>query len=170
MHPSKRFLWFFALAAIIAVTAACGGAAEEAPMEEATPAEEEAPAPEPEETPPPVMEEPEPEEPAAPTLTGDIVEVGEGAMDWYNAATREEPGRYWWQVQLRNDTTQTLDLTVTWQFLDENDGEIKTDRETVRVSPADTGTFRGEGELERDAARSVAGYTYYWDWEIVESN
>ncbi|MGD8328761.1 MAG: hypothetical protein PVJ49_04945 [Acidobacteriota bacterium] len=170
MHSSKRLMWLVAAVALIALTAACGGQpAEETPAEQpaateepAAAAPEAAPEPEPEMTPE------EPAAPAQPQLQGNIVEVGEGEFTWLNAATRETPGRYTWKVQLRNDTTQTLDITVTWQFLDENENTIKTDRETVRVEPAATGSFEGQGEMERDAARSVAFTSYSWDWKIVE--
>ena len=89
---------------------------------------------------------------------------------WTTAATREVPGQYYWLVQLRNDTTQTLDITVNFDFLDENDGVVKTDRKTERLQPAETRIFRVEGEMNRDQARAVLGYSYVWDWEIVGAN
>jgi hypothetical protein len=172
MHPSKRLMWLVAAVAVIALTAACGSQpAEQTPAEQpaateepAATAPEAAPEPEPEQE----MEPEEPATPQQPPLQGNIVEVGEGEFAWLNAATRETPGRYTWTVRLRNDTTQTLDLTVTWQFLDENENTVKTDRVTVRVEPAATGTFEGQGEMERDAARSVAYTSYSWDWKVVE--
>ena len=166
MHTRKRLVWFLALTTVVAFSAACGGAAEE-PAEAPAPVEE----PEPVAEPAPVEPEPEPEpQQQQVTLVGDIVEVGEGEMDWLRAASRDEPGRYYWQVQLRNDTTATLDLTVTWEFLDENEEVVKSDNTTVRVAPAETGTFRLEGDMVRDDYWRVAGYTYSWDWAIVESN
>lgn len=170
MHTRKRLVWFLALTTVIALTAACDGAAEE-PVEEAPPAEESAPVAEAAPAPEPT---PEPEEPAAPTepqLEGEIVEI-EAAheMDWTTAASREVPGKYFWVVQLRNDTTQMLDITVTFEFLDENEAEVKTDRRTVRVSPAEVGTFRVEGEMDRDHSRAVERYTYTWTWEIVQAS
>lgn len=172
MHPSKRLMWFMALAAVVTLTAACSGQpADEPPNEEPAPAAEAAPAadaaPEPEPAPVPEPLPEEPAEPAAPQLQGEIVEIGEAEMDWFNAATREVPGKYYWVVQLRNDTMQVLDITVVFQFLDENDGVIKTDRKTVRLQPAGPGTFRVEDEMQRDDARAVVGYTYSWDWAIV---
>ncbi len=171
MHPSKRLMWFMALASVVTLTAACAGQpADETPNEEpaaeAAPVAETAPEPVPE-----PMPEPMPEEPPAPevqVLKGEIVEI-EAAhdMDWTTAATRQVPGKYFWVVQLRNDTTQVLDITVIFQFLDENDGVIKTDRKTVRLQPAGNGTFRVEDEMQRDEARSVDSYSYYWDWAIV---
>jgi predicted small lipoprotein YifL len=160
-------MWMIAMVALVALTAACGGQPPEEPPPAEEPAEEPAPA---ETTPAPVIvpEPAEPAEPQEPQLTGNIVEVDSG-MDWFNPATRETPGRYWWQVRLRNDTNQTLDITVTFTFLDLNEQEVKTDRKTVRVQPAETGTFRVEDEMVRDVARSVDGYTYSWDWQIVTS-
>jgi hypothetical protein len=172
MHPRKRWTWFVLLVAAVALSAACGGqpetAEEAAPApaaEETAPAAEVAPEPEPE----PIAEEPV--EQAPPQLTGNIVEI-ESAHDfgWTNAATREVPGKYYWVVQLRNDTTQTLDITVKFDFLNESDAIIKTDRVTVRMQPAENGTFRGEGEMARDNARAVASYSYLWDWVIVEGS
>jgi len=179
MHTRKRLVWSLALTTVIALTAACGGQAEE-PVEEPAPAEEPAPLaeaapvpeplPEPEEPAEPAEPE-EPAEPAEPQLEGEIVEIEDAQeMDWFNPASREEPGRYYWVVQLRNDTTQTLDITVTFDFLDENEATVKTDRSTVRVSPAEVGTFRVEGEMDRDLSRSVDGYTYTWGWRVVESS
>ncbi len=172
MHPRKRWISLLTLATVVALSAACGGGqTAEPPAEEAAPAPEEAPvaevAPEPEPEPMPV----EPVE-QAPTLTGNIVELelSEEQMVWTTAATREVPGEYYWVVQLRNDTTQTLDITVSFDFLDENDSVVKTDRKTERLQPAETKTFRVEGEMNRDQARAVLGYSYVWDWEIVGSN
>ena len=88
-------------------------------------------------------------------------------MDWFNPATREVPGKYFWVVQLRNDTTQVLDITVIFQFLNADEDVIKTDRKTVRLQPAGNGTFRVEDEMQRDDARAVDSYTYSWDWTIV---
>lgn len=169
MQPSKRLMWLVSMVAAVALTAACGGQpAEQAPAEQPAASEEPAPAAEAAPEPEPEMM-PEETEPAQPQLQGNIVEVGEAEMDWFNAATRETPGRYYWQVQLRNDTTQTLDITVTFQFVNENDEVVKTDRTTVRVQPAETGTFRVEDEMQRDQARAVASYVYSWDWKIVEN-
>lgn len=171
MHTRKRLIWSLAVTTAIALTAACGGQAEP-PAEQAAPAED--PAPVAEAAPVPELL-PEPEEPAAPAepqLEGEIVEIEDAQeMEWFGPApTREVPGRYYWVVQLRNDTTQTLDITVTFDFLDENEATVKTDRLTVRVSPAEVGTFRVEGEMERDLSRSVDGYTYTWGWKLVESS
>jgi len=101
-------------------------------------------------------------------LRGNIVEIDEGVFDWLSAATREEPGKYYWFVKLRNDTTQTLDITVTFEFLDASDGVIKTDRKTERLPPAAEATFRVESEMDREPALAVENYTYSWDWAIVE--
>ena len=57
-----------------------------------------------------------------------------------------------------------------FQFLNEEDGVVKTDRKTMQLPPAGTEIFRVEGEMNRDDARAVISYTYTWDWEIVESN
>jgi hypothetical protein len=91
-------------------------------------------------------------------------------MVWLTAATREVPAKYYWVVSLRNDTTQTLNITVNFQFLNEEDGVVKTDRETMQLPPAGTEIFRVEGEMNRDDARAVISYTYTWDWEIVEGS
>ncbi len=167
MHPSKRVMWFMALAAVVTLTAACAGQpADETPNEE--PAAEPAPAVETAPEPEPVPEPEEPPEPEAPQLQGEIVEIESAHdMDWFNPATREVPGKYFWVVQLRNDTTQVLDITVIFQFLNADEDVIKTDRKTVRLQPAGNGTFRVEDEMQRDDARAVDSYTYYWDWTIV---
>ena len=173
MHPRKRWIWFVALVTAAALSAACGGQAadtaeEQAPapaVEEQAPAAEVAPAPEPE----PMPEEPA--APAAPQLQGTIVEEAEAhEMVWLTAATREVPAKYYWVVRLRNDTTQTLNITVNFQFLDEEDGVVKTDRKTMQLPPAGAENFRVEGEMGRDDARAVISYTYTWDWEIVEGS
>ncbi len=171
MYPRKRLISFLALAVLVTLVAACGGQAADPPAEEAPAPEETAPpaeaAPEPAVEPEPIPEEPQ--EPAAPPLTGNIVEIEEAQdFDWFNAATREVPGRYYWEVRLRNDTTQTLDITVKFDFLDEQDGIIKTDRKTERLQPAEAKTFRFEDEMNRDQSRAVVNYSYVWDWEIVE--
>ncbi len=170
MHTRKRLVSSLTLIAVIALTAACGGAAEE-PVAEAPPAAEPAPiTPEAAPVPEPVPEPVEPAAPAEPQLEGDIVEVGEGEFAWTTAASREVPGKYYWEVRLRNDTTQTLDITVTYEFTNAEGQLIKTDRSTVRISPAETGTFRVEDEMNRDDSRAVEFTTYSWSWEIVESS
>lgn len=171
MHTRNRLVWSLTLIAVVALTAACGGGAEE-PVAEAPPAAEPAPVtPEATPVPEPVPEPVEPTAPAEPQLEGTIVEIESAHdMDWTTAASREVPGKYFWVVQLRNDTTQVLDITVTFEFLDENEAEVKTDRKTVRVSPAQVGTFRVEGEMDRDHSRAVDGYTYTWAWEIVQAS
>lgn len=169
MHTPKRLVWSLALTTVIALTAACGGGAEE-PVEETPSAEEPAPVAEAAPEPEPMLEPEEAAAPVEPQLEGAIVEIEEAHdMGWTTAASREVPGEYYWDVQLRNDTTQTLDITVTFEFLDENEGVVKTDRSTKRVSPAATGTFHVEGQMNRDDSRAVDGYTYTWAWAIVTS-
>jgi hypothetical protein len=160
MHARIRLTRFVAFAAIAALTIACGGQPVEPP-----------PAEEPVEAPAPVQPEvtpiPEPEIPAVPQLQGNIVGVDD-TWEWLSAPTRENPARYKWTVSLRNDTTQTLDITVRFDMVDADERIIKTDRRTVRVAPADTATAQFEGEMPFDVARSFDSYTYTWDWEIVE--
>ena len=169
MHTRNRLVWSLALTTIIALTVACGGGAEE-PAENTLPAEEPTAVSETSPEPDPMLEPEQPAAPAEPQLEGAIVEMEEAHdMAWTTAASREVPGEYYWVVQLRNDTTQTLDITVTFEFLDENGGVVKTDRSTERISPAASGTFRVEGQMNRDDSRSVDGYTYTWSWEIVTS-
>jgi hypothetical protein len=160
------------MATIVALGAACGGQTADTPAEEAPAPEEPAPAPEVAPAPEPEPMPEVPQEPAVPQLTGNIVEMdlGEEQMVWTTAATREVPGRYYWLVRLRNDTTQTLDITVSFDFLDEQDAVVKTDRKTERLQPAEEKLYRVEGEMNRDQSRAVVGYSYVWDWEIVEGN
>ena len=170
MHTRNRLVWSLALTTIIALTVACGGGAEE-PAENTPPAEEPTTVSETSPEPEPLLEPEQPAAPAEPQLEGAIVDISseDPQMDWTTAASREVPGEYYWVVQLRNDTTQTLDITVTFEFLDENEDVVKTDRSTERISPAASGTFRVEGQMNRDDSRSVDGYTYTWGWEIVTS-
>ncbi len=170
MHPRKRWTWFLALATALTLIAACGGQTPEPPAEEETPAvtEETPPAAEMEPEPEPLPEEPT--EPAPPQLQGNIVEIGEAEMVWLTPATRETPATYYWLVRLRNDTTQTLDITVTFEFLNEQDGVVKTDRSTQRIQPAGEGEFRVEGEMGREDSLAVVSYTYSWDWNIIDAS
>ena len=169
MYTRNRLVWSLALATIIALGVACGGGAEE-PAANTPDANEAAAVSETSPEPEPMLEAEQPAAPAEPQLEGAIVEIEEAHdMAWTTAASREVPGEYYWVVQLRNDTTQTLDITVTFEFLDENGGEVKTDRSTERISPAASGTFRVEGQMNRDDSRSVDGYTYTWAWNIVTS-
>ena len=169
MHTRNRLVWSLALTTIIALGVACGGGAEE-PAANTPDTNEAAAVSEPSPEPEPMLEAEQPAAPAEPQLEGAIVEIGEAHdMAWITAASREVPGEYYWVVQLRNDTTQTLDITVTFEFLDENGGVVKTDRSTERISPAAAGTFRVEGQMNRDDSRSVDGYTYTWAWDIVTS-
>ena len=169
MYTRNRLVWSLALATIIALGVAWGGGAEE-PAENTADANESAAVSETSPAPEPMPEAEQPAAPTEPQLEGAIVEIEEAhEMAWTTAASREVPGEYYWVVELRNDTTQTLDITVTFEFLDENGGEVKTDRSTERISPAASGTFRVEGQMNRDDSRSVDGYTYTWAWNIVTS-
>lgn len=177
MHRRTRCTGFVALAASAVLTLACGGQAADQPPAgnqpagKAEPATEATPAPAPEATTDEPAEPAQPAAPAQPQLTGNIVDLEhQPPLEWLSAATRENPGKYRWTVELRNDTTQTLDITVRFDFLDEAEKVIKTDRKTVRVAPADTATVTNEGEMPRDQARAVVYTSYTWeDWKIVSS-
>ena len=164
MLPRKRLIWFLALTAVVAFTVACGGAAEE-PAE--TPEETAAPAPE--VAPEPVVEpEPEPEEPE-PQLQGNIVTSEEG-HEWISGGNRTTPATYFWTVKVNNDTTQTLDITVKFDIVDENDGIVKSETKTVRLAPAEESIIREENEMPYADALRVAGFqAYVGNWAIVEN-
>ncbi len=162
MQPRNNWIWFIALVIVVSMAGACGGAAEE-------PAE--APAPEPvEPTPEPApMPEPEPEpaEPAAPELAGNIVDSGD-FFDWLTSGSRTEDATYYWTLSLTNDTTQILDITVTFQFLDDAEDVVKTEIQTVRLSPAASTDIREEGSMSHEDSLKVYGYTYTYDWKIIQ--
>jgi hypothetical protein len=165
MRLNKNLFLLFALVALLAVVSACGGGepAEE-PAAEAP--EEAAPAPEPE----PVVEpEPEPEEPQGPQLEGNIDLTNED-FQWGEVTDRSQPAPYTWTVAVANDTTQTLDITVRFDFLDDSDSVVKTERTVVRLAPAERTTVEEPGTMGWDEANRV--YTFavqVENWTIIEN-
>lgn len=140
---------------------------------EVPPAEEpDAPAEEPGDPPPQAIPE-APEEPAEeaapagpqePQLVGTVNLTGEN-FEWGEVTL--ERAQYNWTVTVTNDTTANLDITVTFDFLDENDRVIKTERETVRLAPAERTTIRKPGTMAYDQANRVVGFRARYDYSIV---
>lgn len=160
----RRFAILVALLALVALTAACGAPADEAP--EPPPAKEETPTPEP----PPVQPEPEPEpqQPEQPQLVGDIRLSGEDFVFGTPEST-SAPAPYTWTVRVTNDTTQTLDITIRFDLLDENDRIVKTERQTIRLAPAASNTIEEQGSIPYSDASRVVGYQAQTErWEIVD--
>jgi hypothetical protein len=165
MPFKKNIVFLFALVALLAVVVACGGG-EPANEPAADSTEEAAPATEPE----PVVEpEPEPQEPEGPQLVGNI-ELTEENFEWGEVTDRTQPAPYSWTVAVANDTTQTLDITVRFDFLDDTDSVVKTVRTVVRLAPAGRATINEPGTMEWDEANRV--YTFavqVENWTIIES-
>lgn len=178
MSRLSRLIPVLALLLLVPV-AACGGSAEEAAEDAANQAEEAA------EDAADAMEEAaeeaadtmeemgeqaeemmEEEAPAEPELVGNIQISGEN-LEW--GTPTEETAPYTWTVRVNNDTTATLDITVSFQLLDSNDGVIKTETATVRLQPAQSTTIREDGSLPYDQANNVYSYSSTYDYSIVES-
>ena len=162
MARHTRLMTLLALLALAPFIAACGAAEE--PVEQ--PAEE-APAEQPAEAPAEEMpaEEPMEEEgPQEPQLVGNITLSGEN-FDW--TETTSEVAGYYWTVRVSNDTTAPLDITVRFQFLDENDSSIKTETATVRLQPATNTTIREESTMTWDDANRISYFLASYDYEIV---
>lgn len=135
---------------------------------------------------PPAPESPEPaapevpvEQPAAtetqeqaeqeqqqPELVGDIRLAGEDLI-WGEPTPDTAP--YEWTVRVTNDTTATLDITVRFQLLDDNDAVVKTERATVRLQPAQSRTLREAGSIAYREANRVSSYSAtYEEYKIIE--
>jgi len=147
-----------ALLLLVPMLAAC--AAEE-PAPEA-PAEEPAEAPAPVEEMP--VEEPEPEEPAEPQIVGNIILSGED-FAWGTAEGDDNP--YTWTARLQNDTTSNLNITVTFQFLDDTDAVVKTESATITLAPASGRTISQSGSMTYDEALTVFGFIADYDYSIA---
>lgn len=165
MQLKRRLALSIAMVVLIAGIAACGSPpAEEAPPNEpAETAEPEAPAPEPVEPEP--MPEPEEQEPEAPQLEGNII-ITDDTFEWTDSTA--ETADYYWTLAVQNDTTQTLDITLKFQFLDGQDAVVKEETSTVRLAPAERQVIREEGTMSFDEANRVVGYLADYEWEIVE--
>lgn len=151
----------------VSFAAACGPAEDpaDAPAQEQE-AEEPEPVEETEAPPVVVEEEPEPAE-QEPQLVGNIRLSGED-LQWGNVTQTAAP--YTWTVQVVNDTTATLDITVSFQLLDASDRVVKTETAVVRLQPAQTRTIRENGSLAGfDDANRVAAFVATYDYTIVQS-
>lgn len=165
MQARKSLIWFIALVAASSLLVACGGAAEE-PAPEA--AEPEAAPTEPEAAPVAVEPEPEPQAPPEPQLEGTITLTNDD-FGWLTSGSRTEAATYWWTLRVTNDTTQNLDITVRFEFLDDNDDVVKAEFKTVRLAPAASTTIREEGEMSHADSLRFAAYTYSFDWAIASN-
>ncbi len=141
--------------------AACGTAEEpaEAPEPPEAPVEQ---APVPVEEPP---AEPEPQQPAEPELVGNIILSGDN-FEWGEFGAGQ-PAPYTWTVRVNNDTTATLSIRVSFQFLDDDDQVLKTERTTIRLDPAAGRTISENGTMPYDDALKVIGFVADYTYDIV---
>jgi len=167
MPFKKNIALLSTLVALLLVVNACGGG-EPAGNPAAEPTEEAAPVAEPE----PVVEpepEPEPQEPEGPQLAGSI-DLTEENFEWGEVTDRSQPAPYSWTVAVANDTTQTLDITVRFDFLDDSDSVVKTERTVVRLAPAQRATVNEPGTMGWDEANRVNGFAVQVEnWTIIEN-
>ena len=164
MPSKKNIVLLFALVALLVVVSACGGG--EPANDPAASTEEAAPAAEPE----PVVEpEPEPTEPEVPQLVGQI-NLAEEDFQWGEVTDRTQPAPYSWTVAVANDTTQTLDINIRFDFLDSSDSVVRTDRATVRLAPAQRTTINESGTMGWDDANRVDNWAVQVEnWTIIEN-
>lgn len=155
--------WLIAILLAVPLAVACGGAVEEPAADNAAeaPAFEPAPAVEPEPVEP---AEPEPAEPTVPALVGEIRVSGEN-FEW--GKTNTETAAYTWTARVTNDTTATLDITVRFEFLDENDAVVKAETKTVRLEPAANRSLRESGSMNYDQANRVYSFRAVTDWAPI---
>lgn len=163
MSDRTRRFTLMAILLLVPFAVACGAAEQPAVQEPAPAPEPEAPAPAP--VPEPAAE-PEPTEPVAqqPQLVGTVTLSGE-SFDW--GETDNENANYTWNVRIANDTTAQLDITVRFQFLDDNDQVIKTETKTVRLQPATSTTVRENGRMGYAQANRVYSFSAAYDYQIV---
>lgn len=169
MAERTRRFTVMALLLLVPFTIACGGAEEPAPQPAEQPAD--VPAPEPAPEPAPVEQPPAdatPEEPVqqGPQLVGNITLSNEN-FEW--GATDNQNASYTWTVRVANDTTASLDITVRFQFLDDNDQVIKTETKTVRLDPATSTTLRENGRMSYAQANRVYSFSAAFDYQIVSN-
>ncbi len=160
MARRTRLAMMLALMLALPFAAACGAAEEPAAETPEAPPE---PTPDPVETPP--VEEPEPQEPAVPELVGNIVLSGDN-FEWGDFGAGQ-PAPYTWTVRINNDTTATLSIRVSFQFLDDDDQVLKTERTTIRLDPAAGRTIREAGTMPYDDALKVIGFLADYTYDIV---
>ena len=139
--------------------AACGTAEEPAETPKA-PAEQ-APVPVEE----PAATAPEPPQPTEPELVGDIV-LSDDNFEWGEFGAGQ-PAPYTWTVRINNDTTATLSIRVSFQFLDDDDQVLKTERATIRLDPAAGRTISESGTMPYDDALKVIGFVADYTYDIV---
>jgi len=160
----KNIALLFVLVALLVIVNACGGG--EPANEPVAATEEAAPAAEPEAV---VEPEPEAQEPEGPQLVGNI-SLTEEDFQWGEVTDRTQPAPYNWTVAVANDTTQTLDIHVRFDFLDDSDRVVKTERATVRLAPAQRATIDEPGTMGWDEANRVFTFAVQVEnWTIIEN-
>jgi len=160
MACRTRLSMMLVLVLALPFAAACGAAEEPAPEAPEAPVEQ---APEPVAAPP--VQEPEPRPPAEPELVGNIVLSGDD-FEWGEFGAGQ-PAPYTWTVRINNDTTATLSIRVSFQFLDDDDQVLKIERTTIRLDPAAGRTIREAGTMPYDDALKVIGFVADYTYDIV---
>jgi hypothetical protein len=158
MACRTRLSMMLVLVLALPFAAACGAAEEPAPEAPEAPVEQ---APEPV----PPVQEPEPTPPAEPELVGNIVLSGDD-FEWGEFGAGQ-PAPYTWTVRINNDTTATLSIRVSFQFLDDDDQVLKIERTTIRLDPAAGRTIREAGTMPYDDALKVIGFVADYTYDIV---
>lgn len=173
MGRRTRLLMLMAVLVVAPFAIACGAAEEPAGEEPAAeepaaeePAAEPAPAPTTPETTAAAAEEPADTGPQEPQLVGEI-RIADENFDW--GETTAESAAYTWTARVTNDTTATLNITVRFEFLDEQDQVIKTESATVRLDPAQSRRINQGGNMDYAQANRVYSFRAVTDYKIVES-
>ena len=162
MHCWKRTALVLGLLAWLPLVVGCGGGEPEPAMTEEAAAGDQSPALEPEPTSDPVQEEPS--EPEEPQLVGNITLSGEN-FEW--GETDTDNAAYTWMVDVVNDTTQTLDIIVSFRFLDDSNAVVKRERKTVRLDPASRTSIREAGSLPYADANRIFSFAADYDYRII---
>lgn len=84
--------------------------------------------------------------------------IGESDFDW--TTVEQDRAHFAWSAEVINEAGRDVDVKVTVDLLDDDEGIVYSDSVTTRVANAQTRTVRHEGSLPFDRAADVVRFRF----------